>query len=161
MAEVRKIVELALAKRDEAGIKVRQPLNWLSVTGRSLPDEFVQLIKDEVNVKEVVFKKGETIEVELDTKISDDLKAEGLRRELVRTINQLRKEAQLTVNDKIIINFQTDSDIIKEVIGNFNTDLLNSTISSSISSGKSGSYLITKEVQVNGETVWLGLVHNQ
>ena len=157
MEEVRKIVELALAKRDEAGIKVRQPLSKLTVTGHKLSEELADLIKDEVNVKEVVFEKADVLSVELDISLTDELKAEGLFRELVRTINQLRKEAKLTINDQVDIYFQTDSELVKKVISQYQSELLKLTISQKITAEKSADTLIDKEASVNGEQVWLGL----
>ncbi|MFA5318474.1 MAG: class I tRNA ligase family protein, partial [Patescibacteria group bacterium] len=53
MAQVQKIVEMGLAKRDEAGIKVRQPLSELRITNYELRNEYENLIKDELNVKSV------------------------------------------------------------------------------------------------------------
>ena len=55
------------------------------------------------------------------------------------------------------IFYQTDSDLIKKAISNFNDDLLKSTISKSINDEKSKDNIIDKEVKVNGEKVWLGL----
>ncbi|MEA1962773.1 MAG: isoleucine--tRNA ligase, partial [Patescibacteria group bacterium] len=58
MAMVRKIVELGLAKRDEAGIRVRQPLSKLRITNYELQDEYIYLIKDELNVKNIKLERG-------------------------------------------------------------------------------------------------------
>ena len=77
MEVVRKIVELGLAKRDEAGIRVRQPLNQLRIKNCELKNEYEELIKDELNVKNIKIKKGKgEIEVELDTDITPELKQE-------------------------------------------------------------------------------------
>ena len=57
MQEVRKVVSLALEKRMSAGIKVRQPLNELRIKNYELrgKEEYLNLIKDEVNVKKYFF----------------------------------------------------------------------------------------------------------
>ncbi len=55
MEEVRKIVSLGLEARQKAGIKVRQPLQKLTTNNSQLTNEYVELIKDELNVKEVEF----------------------------------------------------------------------------------------------------------
>jgi isoleucyl-tRNA synthetase len=105
------VVEAGLAERAEKGIKVRQPLKKLTVAGPEIPEEYLVLIKDEVNVKEVVFVRasGDEIGVELDTELTEELKNEGLLREMVRTINQLRKQAGLTVEDRIRIKVGSDN----------------------------------------------------
>ncbi|MCX6743079.1 MAG: class I tRNA ligase family protein, partial [Candidatus Parcubacteria bacterium] len=53
MEMVRKIIEQAFAVRAANGIKVRQPLNKLYITKKSLAEELYFLLKDEVNVKEI------------------------------------------------------------------------------------------------------------
>jgi isoleucyl-tRNA synthetase len=115
MVLVRKICELGHAARKEAGIKVRQPLGKLQITcpaGRrasyklQIGKELTQLIKDELNVKEIVWqvKKVKEPQVELDTKLTPELKAEGEARELVRQIQELRKEKGCRLDEKIIVS---------------------------------------------------------
>ncbi|MCL4389906.1 MAG: isoleucine--tRNA ligase [Patescibacteria group bacterium] len=112
MTLVRKVCEIGHAKRKEAGIKVRQPLAKFTIfsppAGRagsqfSMNDQLIQLIKDELNVKEVVWKKGEELAVELDTKLTPELEAEGRAREIVRQIQDARKEAGTALDQKISV----------------------------------------------------------
>lgn len=103
MAILRKIAETAHAKRKEANIKLRQPLSTLTYSGtQQLGKDLEQLLSEEVNVKTVKFmesaKKG--LSVELDMKITKELKEEGEVRDLMRQIQQLRKEQNLTLADK-------------------------------------------------------------
>lgn len=91
MQETRAIVTAALEARDEAGIKVRQPLQKLTVKGLALPAEHRALIADEVNVKEVVGGQ----EFALDTTITEELKAEGVVRDFVREVQAYRKAQNL------------------------------------------------------------------
>ena len=110
---VRNIVSLGLEARAKAGIKVRQPLSELRIKPASLngdsgknqelrgKDDLLELIKDEVNVKSVVFVESLESEVELDTNISEELKQEGEFRDLVRLVQDMRKEKRLKVDDKI------------------------------------------------------------
>lgn len=112
MAEVRKLVTAALEARSKAGIKVRQPLQKLEVTSMLLDgqEEFLALISDEVNVKEVVVTSNLPEAVRLDTEISPELKKEGSVRELVRAIQDLRKGAGLTAGAKVRIVVDTDEE---------------------------------------------------
>ncbi|MCX6785894.1 MAG: isoleucine--tRNA ligase [Candidatus Komeilibacteria bacterium] len=157
MEAVRKIVELALAKRDEAGIKVRQILGKLTVAGASLNEELTGLIKDEVNIKEVVYVKAEKLSAELDTVLTIQLKTEGLYRELVRTVNQLRKEAKLTINDRVIIYYQTDSAEVKEIFTKYGEELLKNTLAKAVVSGRVKDGLIDKAAEINGHKIFLAL----
>ena len=99
MQEVRNVVSLALEQRAKASIPVRQPLARLGLVsgGTTFGDELLQLIKDEVNVKDVARIAGlpEGFAVELDTTITPQLREEGMVREVVRAIQQARKEAGL------------------------------------------------------------------
>ena len=104
MELVRKICELGHAQRKLTGIKVRQPLKscQLSVVSCQLNDEFLELIRDELNVKEVIVKKGEEeLTVVLNTTITPELQQEGEALELVRQVQQLRKEKWCRLDQKI------------------------------------------------------------
>lgn len=103
MAVVRKISEITHAKRKEAGIKLRQPLSSLIYKWtEKLNGDLEKLLADEVNVKLVEYKKssGKEPTVDLDTKITPALAEEGEARELIRQIQQLRKDQNLTLADK-------------------------------------------------------------
>lgn len=99
MQVARDICTDALALRAKAGIKVRQPLSKLQVTNSKLQKELLETIKDEVNVRKIVFGKI----FKLDTKITPELKKQGQERDLIREIQQLRKKAGLNIDDKIIL----------------------------------------------------------
>lgn len=112
MKEVRNIVSLALEKRMVANIKVRQPLKSLKVKSKKLEGkgEYLELIKDEINVKEIIFDENLAGEVELDTEITVELQKEGNVRELVRAIQDLRKQKNLSPQDPVILQVETDKE---------------------------------------------------
>ena len=105
MGRTREIISEGLAVRmernDEFGqIKVRQPLSKLVYGGEKLDEFYEKIIAEEVNVKTVEFsEKAEKVEV--DKKITEELKAEGEVRELIRKIQTERKKAGLNVDDRI------------------------------------------------------------
>jgi|WetSurMetagenome_2_1015567.scaffolds.fasta_scaffold01363_13 isoleucyl-tRNA synthetase len=156
MEKVRKIVELGLVKRDEAGIKVRQPLSELRIKNYELRNEFIDLIKDELNVKNVTSAIGEwDLSVELDTSMTPELIAEGMKRELVRFINAERKNAGLTIGDRIALQIFTASEAIKNAVELFETDLKKDVLADEIIIG---AFEGGKEVDVNGEKAILKIV---
>lgn len=108
MEEARRIVSLALELRAKEGVKVRQPLARLSVKAKAHFDEIVAVIREEVNVKEVVFDASQSEDVVLDTIITDELKVEGNMRELLRSIQSLRKKEGLSPSDTVTLVIQTD-----------------------------------------------------
>ncbi len=104
MELVRKVCEVGHAKRKQLGIKVRQPLRKLKVKSEKLKanKELIQLVKDELNVKEVELTEGKgELAVELDTKLTDDLIEEGQAREVIRQIQIKRKELGCGLKDRI------------------------------------------------------------
>ncbi|MFH1822769.1 MAG: isoleucine--tRNA ligase [Patescibacteria group bacterium] len=158
MEMVRKIVELGLAKRDEAGIKVRQPLSELRIMNYELNEEYEFLVKDELNVKNVVAKKGKgDLKVELDITLTDELKEEGVKREIVRFINDLRKQAGLTIKDKIQVFWQAEDKEVKKAILKNVPAIMAETLASDMDEEKTDQVDIRKEVKVNGILVWLGI----
>ena len=194
---VRNLVGLGRAAREQEKIKVRQPLQKILVDGEyeSKISDMTQLIKEELNVKEVVFEKdldkfmnfslkpdfkaagpilgknvkllakglakvdakevisdldngkeviinvdgaeiklqkeflntiisakdGFTVTMEnnlftiLDTHISEELVSEGLAREFISKIQQMRKNSGFEVLDNINIYFKGDADILDAI----------------------------------------------
>ena len=57
MDRVRDIVSTTLRVREDAGLRVRLPLNSITIAGEDLSnlEEYAEIIKDEVNVKSVIF----------------------------------------------------------------------------------------------------------
>ncbi len=123
MEKTREVVTLGLQARQKAGIPVRQPLKELIITNYELGNDYAEIIKEEVNVKEVVFEKGEELKVEINTDITLELRAEGQYRELVRAIQDLRKKKELNPNDIVDLEIQTNTDG-QEFINKFETNLL-------------------------------------
>jgi isoleucyl-tRNA synthetase len=165
MASVRKLIEIGLSKRDEHGIKVRQPLQSFTVKtddtvylATKNSDEYLELIKDELNVKEVLFEKadGALLACELDTLITPELQAEGTKRELVRSINAVRKNANLTISDIVPIHFEAGQDL-KEVINSYKNDIMKETLAKDLIEGIPSDLGVVKEVKINGEDMRIGL----
>ena len=113
MSQVRHWVELGLNQREVAGIKVRQPLARFSIKAKQLDGDLIAILCEELNVKEIVL--GDNIE-QLDTKLTDKLLEEGLVRELVRSIQVLRKESGFEIQDHISITWQTESKALRQAI---------------------------------------------
>ncbi len=120
MSQVRDVVNLALGERILAGIKVKQPLAKLkvkSLKSKALGEELLGLIKDEVNVKEIIFDSSIEKEVELDVTITPELREEGIIREIIRAVQAERKEQKLVPQDKIFVELivpQKEKDIIEK-----------------------------------------------
>lgn len=158
MEEVRKIVELGLAKRDELKIKIRQALNKISIKSNNLKlnDDYLGLLKDELNVKEVEIINDDrsNLEIDLDTNITPELKQEGLKRDLVRYINMLRKEAGLSISDRASVELSGLDEEMRVVVDKYKEDIMMDTLSDriDISSEKSEGG-VNKEAKINNSLI--------
>lgn len=103
MKQFDEVVERGLALRAEAKIKVRQVLQSFTYPKdvASFSQALTALIADELNVKEVI--AGDVFA--LDTVITPELQKEGYAREIIRAIQQERKNKDLQPKDSIVIVF--------------------------------------------------------
>jgi len=140
MEKTRNIVTLGLDARQKAGIKVRQPLNQLRIKNCELGIEYTELIKNELNVKDIILEpRTSNLEpnIELDTKITPELKQEGDYRELVRALQDMRKKLGFTPNDVISVIFETN-DTGKKLIQKFENDMKKTVLASEIEFWENG-----------------------
>lgn len=104
MVFVRQLVERIHASRKEKGIPVKQPLAKVTIFSdrKHVSQELETLLCEEVNVKTVVWSHTEEeLHIELDTIITPELKAEGDMRELIRSIQNIRKTEKLGISERI------------------------------------------------------------
>ncbi|MDD2807582.1 MAG: isoleucine--tRNA ligase [Patescibacteria group bacterium] len=136
MDVVAQIVEKGLAARAEAGIKVRQPLQSYTTTlAKKLTPALITLVTDELNIKQLNFGSTD----ELDKNLTDELKKEGVAREIIRQLNQLRKDNGLTISDKVII-YQTG---LEDIFADFGENIKSATEATDVIADSSS---ISKEV---------------
>ena len=109
MNVTRDIVSAGLLERSKADIKVRQPLASVCIK-KDVPEEFRELIKDELNVKEVIVNEVQEEAAVLDARLSEELIEEGMYRELVRSIQDLRKKTDLDPQNMVVLHVAADAD---------------------------------------------------
>jgi isoleucyl-tRNA synthetase len=107
MQEIRDLSAKALSLRQKENIKVRQPLKELRIKNEKLKgqNELLKILKEEINVKDIFFDYNLELreEIKLDTQLTPELLEEGIIRELVRQIQEERKNQGLVPKDKISI----------------------------------------------------------
>jgi len=243
MALVREIVTQGHSARNSQGIKLRQPLARALVhleTSKTISDELVELVRDELNVKEVVFTdeisdmisyrllpnsqtlgprfrdrfpavkaalesfedpvraqrrleadlpievevEGETIElapddvlvreepreglavasehgvtVAIDVDVTEELAAEGMARDVVRRIQNLRKEADFDLDDRIVTMYEAEEELAQAIEG-WRDYIAAETLSVEVreSAPSSDDVDITAEDEIEGCWLTLGLL---
>ncbi|MDP3995952.1 MAG: isoleucine--tRNA ligase [bacterium] len=153
MAKVREIVTLSLAERAAAGIKVRQPLRQLEIP-QEIDEELLDLIKEEVNIKQIVFGKN----LKLDTEITPQLKEEGQLREIIRNIQKMRKEAGLKPKDEILVRY-SGSENLNKIIDRNKMFILKDAKVRDLSLGEKAKddFDIEKEISLEEKNLWLAI----
>lgn len=110
MLKVREIVEVGHRIRKELKIKVRQPLQLVTVSidyqfTSAYQSALTDLIAQELNVKQVNITSNDSDNPEImmayDTNITDQLKKEGELRDLIRSIQGARKEKGIKMDTTI------------------------------------------------------------
>jgi len=103
MGQVRKLAELGHSLRKGEGVKVRQPLNKFTYGKefKKLPDSLEKILAEELNVKNIAYNKETSFS--LDTSITDELQKEGQARQLVRQIQEKRREAGCRLDELVTV----------------------------------------------------------
>jgi len=110
-----KVIEVGLRARDKAGIGLKWPLANAKVNSKeSLNNELKEIVKDQLNLKNIEIVIGEEFNVELDTNMTPDLEAEGYARNIARGIQALRKKTGLVKEDfiELVIVSDKESELI-------------------------------------------------
>lgn len=127
MQLIREIVEVGHRVRKENKMKIRQPLASITI---NLPaDKVLQikknyfqynlLIAGELNVKKVIFKQEKTNEIKakFDFKLTPELIQEGKLRDLIRSIQELRKQKGAQVTDLIKLTVPKEFSNFAQMLG--------------------------------------------
>ena len=230
MELVRDICSLGRNAREDAAIKVRQPLNFmiLPLVDEAVIENFESIIKEELNIKEIVYKDdmteymdyivkpnfkvvgkvfgpkmkdfqeavskldindvnkikagyfkmnflGEEIEVTedmilttlknkkgycaasngktsivLDTSLTEDLILEGLAREVVRKVQNLRKEANFIITDHINLYYHGD-EVFDKMLTLYDSYIKNETLADTLIEDNK----LNKDIELNDIVVGL------
>lgn len=114
-----RLIEIGLAERDKVKIGLKWPLaKAIIFTKESVSKQLQEIIARQLNVKLVDIKKGKENKVELDTKMTPELEAEGYAREFSRNVQALRKKAGLQKGQLIDLNVACTPQMQKFLGGN-------------------------------------------
>ncbi len=162
---------LRMERTDDYGqIKIRQPLSYASYTGERLGSYYEKIMQEELNVKRVswvedlakyqvsgVVNEAETeVWLELDKHLTPELEAEGLSREVIRVVQKARKDAGLSVDDRISLTLSTDDTKLNSAIDTWSDSIMAETLTTaSLAEDQPAEYTTT--VKVAGSALKLEL----
>ena len=166
---------LRMERTDDYGqIKIRQPLSYASYTGERLGSYYEKIMQEELNVKRVswvedlakyqvsgVVNEAETEAwLELDKHLTPALEAEGLSREVIRVVQKARKDAELSVDDRILLTLSTDDTKLNSAIDTWSDSIMAETLTTaSLAEDQSAEYTTT--VKVAGSALKLELAKSE
>lgn len=163
MELIRNISSEVLKLRAEAGIKLRQPLARLFINHPKIQKlqktnpELIQILKNEINIKEIIFERKLKEKIKLDTTITSELYAEGILRETTRLIQDLRNKANLTPKNKIKLFIQGDNSILN--ILEENKKILALKVNANlITFKKPPKFQLELDTQIDDKKIWIGII---
>jgi isoleucyl-tRNA synthetase len=150
METVREYVNVGLSIRAKERVKVRQPLAKVTVPTKGEFVNFEDILIDELNVKSVVFGG----DVALDLTITPELKREGMVREVIRHVQNARKNAGLNVDDRIQLSLNTEDSELRDAIEEGASVITSETLAEVLTTE---SYKHSDAVKVEGVGVTISL----
>lgn len=164
MQEIRNFATLGLAARKVKQIKVRQPLAAIILKRKEkFADELEELIKDELNVKEIRYDEklpSADGEAALDENLTEDLIHEGYAREIMRQIQDMRKDAKYKIDEKVHAAWESGATDVIVTINKFGEEIKRDTLLTDLSKGHTDKpgFDVEKEFELaSGIKIWLGI----
>jgi isoleucyl-tRNA synthetase len=111
----------------------------------------VEVVPEDVSVQTVTAEGWEvatagSVQIALDTVLTDELRREGLARDVVRHIQQLRKDSGLEISDRIEVTYDTDSEELQEAIDAWRDYIMGEVQADNFGPVARGTSILTAEV---------------
>ena len=153
MVLARVVIASGLAERKDKQFKVRQPLSAVTLKAGKFSRDLETLIKEELNVKQVKYLKTvktedgpREAEVALDFNLTPALTREGYARELMRQIQDMRKEAKYQMDESVMVDWHSEDKEIISAIAEYAEEIKKDTVLKSLEQKqKHGDYDLYKE----------------
>ena len=149
--DLKKVVA-EIQKMSPEEIRDKLSKDSLEILGHRITREDVEIFEKPLEGVQAVEVEGLPIVVYLDTRVTEELRLEGLAREIIRRIQTMRKEMDLEYDAKIITRYEA-SGTLEQAIGKFRDYIMRETQSIALEKGKEGEY--SKDWEIEGERITL------
>jgi len=172
MMIARNLSSQALSIRAQEQIKVRQPLSTLVIWGdgeKLINDRpLLDLISDETNVEKILVGKQKLSKdwktksdnnywLALNCQISSELKNQGLARELVRKLQEVRKLASLNPQDNVEIYLNIPDTTLKKLVAENLDNFQKSINAKKLNLKKEKRIDFEKVLYIEEKEIWVGI----
>ena len=96
------------------------------------------------------------ITLALDTALTPELIQEGIAREFVSKVQNMRKEANLEVSDRITLHYVSDA-AVEEALNAFRTYICTETLAETVEKGEVADSLLASDCDLNGHSCRIAL----
>lgn len=116
--------------------------------------ELLELIKEEVNIRKITFDGKIKKAIELNIKITKELKEEGIVRDIIRHIQNMRKVTGLTPKDKIDIGYMVLNRGLERILKKNKKIIQRQALAKEFTEKKEKKvYALEKEIKLDGKGV--------
>jgi len=143
MTALRGYVNEGLSLRAQGKMKVRQPLASITVPRLGEFVDYAEILRDELNVKEVIV--GDNLA--LDLELTPALRREGLMREVVRHVQGARKAAGLQVDDRIVLALTTQDTALLDAVEIHRDEIMAEVLATALTQDKAYEYVTPVKVE--------------
>lgn len=161
MSDLRSLIADGLAQRKAAGIKVRQPLaSAILNSEKKFEVGLEELILAELNVKKISYDSNQKELMVLDKNLTTELVREGYAREIVRQLQDMRKEVGYKIDEKVWGAWDSENPEIIEVLARHGKEIGSDVLLKEFSRGHDPKekFDIEKEFEVGPQAkIWLGV----
>jgi isoleucyl-tRNA synthetase len=155
-------IRAALAAVDPAkvaaSVQAGQPVT-LEVDGQAVELSPAEVLVQSTPVEGMAMATDKGITVAVDAVLTPELKAEGVAREIVRRVQEMRKKADFNIDDRIVTTYQVEQpeSAVQDVLQGWADYIRAETLTVELVEGTVPADAYSETQQVEGETVVLGV----
>jgi isoleucyl-tRNA synthetase len=146
--------------RTAAAVEAREPVP-LSVDGETVLLQADEILVQTQPAEGLAVAADRLATVAVDTVLTSELRTEGLARELVRRIQDLRKQADFNIEDRITLYYQTDSSDLASVLDegpeSWRAYIQAETLATQVKADKPSPAAYVETLNVEGSAITLGV----